>query len=386
VDQLVEVLRQYDSFILTTHEGADADGLGAELALREILRRMEKRVRILNTEPAPERFAFMDPQGSVELWDRARHGGLAENSLLLILDTASEYHIGRVREALALAAGVFVIDHHEKDPFPAFPGLVDPTASSACELVVELAQRLGIPLEGAAARAAYTGICYDTGFFAYAKTSIRTFRAALSLVEAGVAPYRVYQDLNESAPTGTLLLEKQVFATLEFRNGGKTAVQILRRRDLERTGGRFEDGESFVNRPLKSRDVEVSVLVKENDEGRIRCSLRSKGRINVARIARNFGGGGHNSAAGFKSPFSIKDTLGKVLERVTEALAAFPGEDSPPPAGESAGKVREGGGGQAREGRNDRPGPVISPGARLGSQGGDFPPHPCLIAENRSEG
>jgi phosphoesterase RecJ-like protein len=268
----------------------------------------------------------MDPRGFVEVWDRERHAVLAGNSALLILDTGSEYNIGRVREAIGLAREVFVIDHHEKDPLTALRGLTDSSASSVCELVTEFSRRMGAGLSEAAAMAAYTGLCYDTGFFAYAKTSIRTFRAALFLVESGAVPYRVYHELNESAPAGAMLLQKQVLSTLELHHGGRTAVQTLRREDLEHTGGRFEDAESFVNLPLKSRDVELSILIKENREGIIRCSLRSKGRVNVSRIARNFGGGGHISAAGFKSSSGIGDTLGRVLEKAAKALEAAPPE------------------------------------------------------------
>jgi phosphoesterase RecJ-like protein len=119
---------------------------------------------------------------------------------------------------------------------------------------------------------------------------------------------------------GALLLQKQVLSTLEILCEGKVAVQVLRKKDLEASGANFEDAESFINIPLKSLDVVVSILVKENLEGKIRCSLRSKGQINVSKIAQSFGGGGHITAAGFKSSNSIEDTLKKVIETVEKSL------------------------------------------------------------------
>jgi phosphoesterase RecJ-like protein len=98
------------------------------------------------------------------------------------------------------------------------------------------------------------------------------------------------------------------------------AVQILRKEDLEASQASFEDAENFINVPLRSRDIMVSVLVKENREGQIRCSLRSKGKVNVSKIAQSFGGGGHVSAAGFKSKDSIEETLSRVLEKITVFL------------------------------------------------------------------
>jgi phosphoesterase RecJ-like protein len=117
-----------------------------------------------------------------------------------------------------------------------------------------------------------------------------------------------------------LLLQKQVLSTLEIRNEGRVAVQVLRKEDLTATGAYLEDADSLINIPLKSKGIEVSVLVKENLEGQVRCSLRSKGELNVSKIAQSFGGGGHVSAAGFKSSECIEETLTKVLDKITDAL------------------------------------------------------------------
>jgi len=98
------------------------------------------------------------------------------------------------------------------------------------------------------------------------------------------------------------------------------AVQVLRKEDLETSGARLEDAENFINIPLKSRDIEVSVLIKESREGQIRCSLRSKGNVNVSKIAQSLGGGGHVSASGFKSSVGSGETLAMVLSKITQAL------------------------------------------------------------------
>jgi phosphoesterase RecJ-like protein len=113
-------------------------------------------------------------------------------------------------------------------------------------------------------------------------------------------------------------LRKQVLSTLEIR--GRAAVLMLRQEDLRTTGANFEDAETFINIPLRAREIAVSILVKENLEGKVRCSLRSKGAVNVSKIAQQFGGGGHVTAAGFKSALGIEDTLNQVLEKVEPLL------------------------------------------------------------------
>jgi phosphoesterase RecJ-like protein len=317
--EVLDFIGRHPVFIATTHQNADADGLGAELVFAQICRDLGKTVRIVNADPVMERIAFIDPRNEIEVLGELKTELPAE-FCLAILDTGDEYNIGTVRDIIPRAGEVFVIDHHEPNRFSALTGLIDSTASSTCELMVELAAEAGVTLNPVSAAAAYAGIIYDTGSFAYSKTTARTFRAAISLLEAGVKPYEIYGSLNESAPTTALLLQKQVLSTLEILNRGRIAVQILRKEDLLALDARFEDAEALINIPLKSRDIRVSILVKENREGQVRCSLRSKGEVNVSKIAQLFGGGGHVSAAGFKSRDSIEITLANVLNKIYETM------------------------------------------------------------------
>jgi phosphoesterase RecJ-like protein len=320
LDQLLAFIDKYRSFILTTHDPADADGLGAEMVFAAILKSRKKKVRIINAGPIPDLFAFMDPKRLVEQWNEDTHSALFEKSALLMLDTSDEYNIGPVRSVIPRARDIFVVDHHEPKPLSTLGGLIDTGAAATCELAVEIAGAVSLTLDVNTARAAYTGLVYDTGFFAYSKTTLRTFTAARALVERGVVPYDVYHRLNENASTGALLLQKQVISTLELHAGGTVAVQVMRKEDLADTGAHFEDAEGFINIPLYAREVTVSILIKENPEGKVRCSLRSKGRVNVSKIAQTFGGGGHVSAAGFRSDKNIEETLKAVIESVETHL------------------------------------------------------------------
>jgi phosphoesterase RecJ-like protein len=319
-DEVFSFLNRHTSLVLTTHENADADGLGAEVIFAQICRNLGKEILIINTDPVPKRFKFMDPQGEILVWDKSLVEKIPGGSALAVLDTADEYNIGRMKEFMPLAAEVFTIDHHEPNRMESFRGYIDNTASSTCEILVELAVEAGIALNQVSAQAAYGGIIYDSGSFAYSKTTARTFRAALLAVEAGVTPYHVYHELNETASLGTLLLQKDVLSTLTILNEGRVAVQVLRKEYLEVSGTSLEDADNCINVPLRARDIVVSVLVKENREGHVRCSLRSKGTVNVSKIAQSFGGGGHVSAAGFRSKDSIEETLDKVLMKINEAL------------------------------------------------------------------
>jgi len=329
-EKILAFFERHESFIVCTHDPPDADGLGTELVMAHILTAMGKECRIINASAVPVSFHFMDPDKQIKAWNTDTHNELTElnefveKSALLIVDTSDEYHIGIMRDILKKVREVFVLDHHEPAPQSVLVGLNDNTASSTAELAVEIAREAGIRLDIGSATAAYAGIVYDTGFFCYSKTSSRTFSAALYLVEHGVIPYHVYSDMMENAPAGALLLHKRVFSTLQILSNGRIAVQVLRGKDLEETGGRFEDAEGFINVPLKAKEIAVSILIKENTEGLVRCSLRSKGTVNVSKIAQNFGGGGHVSAAGFKCPqgieYMLNETLNRIIEKIEEQL------------------------------------------------------------------
>ncbi|MCL2479278.1 MAG: bifunctional oligoribonuclease/PAP phosphatase NrnA, partial [Treponema sp.] len=319
-DEVLDFLKRHSSLIITTHDTSDADGLGAEIAVLQICREKGIRSRILNSSDTPLRFAFMDPQKIVEVYDKTAYSQNGFDSALMILDSSDEYNIGEIRELIPCAREVFIIDHHDHAPTEGLKGLIDSTASSTCEIITELAETAGVKLDPVSCAAIYAGISYDTGSFIYPKTTARTFCAALRMVEGGAVPNRINHELNETASIGALLLNQRVLSTLKIKNGNRVAVQIMHKEDLETFGANIEDAEEFINIPLKSRDIIVSVLIKENREGQIRCSLRSKGEINVSKIARIFGGGGHVTASGFKSPLGIGETLTGVLEKITAAL------------------------------------------------------------------
>jgi phosphoesterase RecJ-like protein len=318
----VDFIERYDSFLLTTHDNADADGIGAELLLKNILENTGKKVKIVQPGPVHERFLFMVPANSIDVWEKDKFAAFIRKSGLIILDTSDEYNIGvLLDEALPEALETLVIDHHEINPLSSLSGYIDPKAASTSEMVLELARHFGVRPGKGAAQAALAGIVYDTGSFAYTKTTEKTFLAASELTRAGARPYDIYQALYESSTPGALLLQKQVLSTLQFHAEGKVAIQLLRKEDLSSTGASIEDAENFINLPLRSREVLVSILIKENHEGPVRCSLRSKGQINVSKIAQTFNGGGHTTAAGFKSKLGVNETLDQVLAIVDNALS-----------------------------------------------------------------
>jgi phosphoesterase RecJ-like protein len=323
LDDLAAYFQAHDDFVVVSHEGPDADGIGAAYALVIALESIGKRAAAVVPDALPPKFRFIDRRG---LFMSLAAGDLPFSPrVIVIVDTHDLSYVGaRVEALLGTAEGRVLIDHHEQKTDCIEPALLDPAASSSCELVYLLAKRLGAVLPEDAAEAVFAGIVYDTGSFAYPKTGERTFACALELVQQGVKPYVVHNRMYESSSIGVLILQKTVFSSLELHSENRIAVQTLLRADLAASGASYEDAEDLVNTPLQGRTIEVSILFKENLEGKLRCSLRSKGHMNVAHIAQSFGGGGHKTAAGFTCQYPLERVKGDVLQTIGRALRECP--------------------------------------------------------------
>jgi phosphoesterase RecJ-like protein len=314
-----------DDFIISSHETPDADGLGAEFALSTALSRMGKRVRVVNADRYSDAYKFLDTDGIIGCLAEAKlDEAEIQRSTAVLVDTSDIMYSGDVADRiLAKAREVIIIDHHLVKGQAFAPICSMPSLSSTCEIVYRIINELGYDIQADVATALYAGIVYDTGSFAYSKTSAGTFEAALDLVRRGANPSRIHGALYESGAVSVLLLRRDVMSTLELHDNDRIAVQTLSRSMLAGTGSAYQEADGFINIPLQAAAVEVSIFLKENEEGVLRCSLRSKGAVDVANIAQSFGGGGHKSAAGFKSPYPLETIKGKVLELVVAALPAL---------------------------------------------------------------
>jgi len=271
----------------------------------------------------PAVLAFLDPESRVEAFQpEARHRGLGDWPEAWILVDASESHrMGALQPVfLASKALKVCLDHHMKSGPQGFDlECTDPTASATAELVYDLvASRLPRPLPRTMTTALYAGIVDDTGNFRFSNTTPKVLRMAACLIEDGADPARVYQDLYHQNRPERLRLFGKAFASLRILGEGRYGCLSLSQADLKACGACHDDMEGLVNEPLKLRGVEVAALLYETQEGRIKASLRSRGRVDVNAVCKTFGGGGHRLASGAK----LDGTLVQVQTEVDAAVLA----------------------------------------------------------------
>jgi phosphoesterase RecJ-like protein len=305
--------------VLTTHVNADGDGVGSEVGLWHLLQARGVSAAIANPTPVPERFHFLLPAGA-DRSDRAVKE-LEQADLIAVLDIGDLNRVGDLGHRVA-ARGVPVacIDHHvSPGSLPPGPRLIDPTATATAELVHDLAVSLGWPIGQECARALYVGILTDTGGFRFSNTTPRALRVAAALLEAGVHPESIYEQVYASAPEGRVRLLAEVLQTLVVEADPGMAWVTVPPGALERHRAEADDLDGIVEFARSVAGTRLALLFRQLANGRVKVSFRSRGPVDVADLAQRFGGGGHVKAAGA----SLDGAMGDVQETVLAAARAY---------------------------------------------------------------
>jgi len=324
VDRIIAALSQCRRVLITTHVRPDGDALGASAAMALGLRHRGIDSEILLLSHLPSKYSFIFQENAIA-WHDVEQGWpqpypLDRFDALLVVDTGTWSQLPGLRERLDGWRGrKLVIDHHLTQEDWADQKLVQTTAAAAGEIVAQLLGRWDVPLDRAIATALFLAIASDTGWFQFSNTRPHTLRLAATLMEAGVDTDRMYQMLYQNERPQRLALQTRAQDSLELLADGRLAVMRISKADFEQTGANVGDTENLINIPLQIRTVEVSMLaVEPRDGGPVRISLRSKGSVDVAAFAEQFGGGGHARASGLK----LADTFQGAHDRVVAAMVA----------------------------------------------------------------
>jgi bifunctional oligoribonuclease and PAP phosphatase NrnA len=323
-EQVVGELRAADKLLLTTHENPDGDALGSLLAMHGILTQLGKdSVMYMSPEEFPLPWEYrglpldeglvMTPPSDVA--DRT----------IVFLDCGN---IDRMPVDFLQADGLHIlnIDHHHDNTRFGTVNLVCPVASCTAEMVWRIAKELGAEITPPIAKALYVGLVTDTGRFMYENTSPLAHRMAAELIEAGVKPHKVYRELYEDLPFRRLQLLQRALASVERHDNGALTVAHLVKGDYGSTGALETDSEGVVDHMRAVEGTRVAVLVREllsdDRDGMRKVSLRATdGSVDVSRVARAFGGGGHPQAAGFSTALPYPELVDQLRAHVREQLS-----------------------------------------------------------------
>jgi phosphoesterase RecJ-like protein len=322
LDGVIEEIRTAQKFLLTTHENPDGDALGSLLGMHGLLKQLGKdSVMFLAAEefPLPWEYRKM-PLDEVQNEPPAD----LDERTVVFLDCGN---IDRMPVDFLQRDGIHIvnIDHHHDNTRFGTVNLVDAHASCTAEIVWEVAKELGADITPEIGDALYVGLVTDTGKFMYTNTSSRSHQMAGELMEAGIDAHAIYRRLYEQLPYARLLLLSRALNAIERFDGGVVTATTLTRKDFEETGSVETDSEGIVDHLRAVDGTKVAVLVREllaDDRTGIRkVSLRATdGTVDVSRIARGLGGGGHRQAAGASSELPLEELLATIRKGIQEQL------------------------------------------------------------------
>ncbi|MBN2545771.1 MAG: bifunctional oligoribonuclease/PAP phosphatase NrnA [Spirochaetes bacterium] len=316
INNLKEFISKHEKFVLSTHESPDGDAIGSAVAFNEFLHNLGKTSFILNSDPTPDNFKFIDIDNEVIIYsDKYILPDDIDKYAHIVLDTNDYNNIGLVYFKLKdLVIDRFIIDHHESGGLLSDSNFIKIETSSVSEIVFQIYTYYKMKISFKSAQAIFAGMVFDTGSFRYPKTSPDTLKAAAECINCGVVPFFVYEQIWEQNSLAGFKLRSKILSTTETFLDGKMIAMKLTPKMIEETNASFAEGETMINMPLTVKGVVLSVLVKQNIEGPVKVSMRSKGEIDVADIAMKNGGGGHKNAAGYKSNKSFDETYKYVVD------------------------------------------------------------------------
>lgn len=323
-EKIVSRLRQGHRFLLSSHANPDGDAIGSELGLARVLRSLGKSATIWNLHPTPPVYRQLPGAGSIHVGAEPPAGFPDAFDAAFVLECPTLDRTGL--EARLPELALLNVDHHLGNSHWGEINWVDPQAPAVGVMVAELARKLGVRPDPEACDCLLLALVTDTGGFRFANATSAAFTAAARLVEEGARVERVSRWLHESQPEGSVRLLGELLATLQRHGGsGEVASVHLDREMFARAGAAPGDSEGLIDVPRSIAGVEAVALLRELDDGEWKISLRSRGEIDVERVARARGGGGHRNAAGCRFTGTLEEGRAALVAELLEAVTATAG-------------------------------------------------------------
>jgi phosphoesterase RecJ-like protein len=304
---------QRQRFVVTSHARPDGDAIGSQVAMALALRQLGKDVQMVGADPAPPQFQVFPGVRDIHVSTAV----VGEFDAAIVMECSDLSRTGV--EGLDKYF-VINIDHHPGNTGYGAINWFEPGAAACSEMVFDVIEALGVTLTPEMATHIYIAILTDTGGFHFSHITARTFEICRRCIEAGAEPVAIARAVYDSSTIGRLRLMGTVLHSLEFEAGGRAAIAALTLSLLQETGATHEDSDGLINIPLNVKDIEAVAFFKEIAPESFRISLRSKGSVDVNRVATVFGGGGHKNAAGCTLNGPYAEVRRRLVDELNRAL------------------------------------------------------------------
>jgi len=322
----IELINKSSNILITSHTKPDGDACGCVVAMCEAIGALGKNVTPLLLSSVPQWYEYLFAEkpavfGEDVKLDELTAGRFGQFDLILIVDTNSHSQLAKFNDYLKQNdKPILVLDHHGTSDGLGDVELIDSDAAATGLIVLDLLKYAGWPVTEKIAESLFVALATDTGWFQFSNSNSRVYRACADLIDAGVKPTQIYEHLYLNFSYPRFKLMAGMLDKLELHLDGRYAVMQITKQDFEQTGAEYSDTENLINECHRIDSVEVSALFIELKDGRIRCSLRSRGPLDVSKIAAKFGGGGHTKAAGTFLPGPLENAKKLILAEIEQRL------------------------------------------------------------------
>jgi bifunctional oligoribonuclease and PAP phosphatase NrnA len=315
--KIIQTVRKNKTFLISTHLNPDPDAICSELAMAIYLRSLGKKVLIINNEEVPSRFNFFPGTHLIKTYRDRRS---VHYDVAIILDCGELSRIGTVTDFIQKGKKIINIDHHITNDYFGDVNLVKRDASSTAEVLYELFVKANCVLNRNMALLLYIGIMTDTGSFRYENTTFRTHKIAGKLLAFNFSATDLYRRLYETVPLQDMKAFTKLIGRFDTFLGGRVICIELNKKIVSNFSDEFDLRDTIFKFLRSIKDAEAFMIFTEITRHKTRVNFRSSNRINVAKLAKHFQGGGHRRASGCMIAKNIKESRKAVLQEIKKAL------------------------------------------------------------------
>lgn len=325
-DKIKNIIQESNSVLLSTHENPDCDGLGSEIAIYYYLKSIGKDCKIINCTDMSSKYKFIDPEDIVQLYCSEHDSWLDKIDLAIIFDIGNYKRLAQIHSLIRDCKNKVSIDHHLSAKNSFFNHeIIDVDAPATGYIVWNFLNEVHPEAlkDSIVVNALYSAIITDTGSFRYSNTNPETHLIAASLLERGVQPNEIYQNIYENRTKSQIRLLAHVIDKIEYHASGEIACVTLYESDFEACDSNLSENEGMADFVRSIEGVEISFVVTEIDEEKYKISFRSRKKYIINDIAEQFSGGGHALASGAtvstKNPeYLVSQIISLLKERIAD--------------------------------------------------------------------
>lgn len=325
-EKLKNIIINNSSFLLTTHVNPDADAIGSEIALYQLLKKLKKEIIILNHSETPYNLNFLDTDNVILKFIPEEHSQYLINcDVLVALDFNRADRLVSMKDAFSNSPKLKIcIDHHQDPELFADHFFLDTEYSATSEIIFDFIKKTGITvIDKSIAYPIYAGIMTDTGSFRFERTTPELHLKISELLEYDLIPGEVYDKIYDQSKFSKIKLLGKALSSIKLTPDKQIAYMSLTQSDFNDVNGIESDTDGFVNHSLSIEKVRLGILFIELKNG-FKVSFRSKGTLPVNKLAGEFGGGGHINAAGTRfHNHNMTESIPVIINKAQEYINKY---------------------------------------------------------------